>query len=86
MDNSLKNKLMDICNQAYKDFKNIKNVVGVGIGFKYVDGKNTEELCIQVLVSKKIDEKSLATNDIIPKEYLGIKTDIIEVGSIAPYI
>ena len=82
MDNSFKNKLMSICNQAYIDFKNIENVIGVGLGFKYINGKSTEKLCIQVLVNKKINELELDIKNVIPKEYLGVKTDVIEVGSL----
>ena len=57
-------------------------VVGVGVGYKYIEGKKTEELCIVCYVNKKIPEEQLKKKDIILKVIEGIKTDIIESGNI----
>ncbi len=58
------------------------NVVGVGVGRKFVRGKETDELSIAVSVIKKLPEASLRMEEIIPKEIEGIKTDVIETGII----
>ena len=77
MDN-LENKIMDINHNYYKFLLNLKNVNGIGFGFKEKNDLNTLEPCIHVLVEDKIDEKYLSKNNIIPKSYMGIKTDVIK--------
>jgi hypothetical protein len=52
-----------------------KNVVGFGLGRK----NNTEELCINILVTKK---ESVDSQDAIPKRIFFLKTDVREVGKI----
>lgn len=54
-----------------------KNVQGVAIGQKWVDGKNTGEEAIIVLVSEKEPLESLSPEDIIEKEIEGIQTDVV---------
>jgi hypothetical protein len=56
------------------------NVVGVGVGYKESKGKETDEVCLNVYVTKK--EKKLSENDLVPKIIEGIKTDVREVGVI----
>jgi hypothetical protein len=59
-----------------------KNVVGVGVGRKIVNGHMTDEIAIKVYVEKKSVLSRLAEDQIIPKEIEGIKTDVVEVGKI----
>ena len=77
-----KNNIIDIANNYYKYLLNLENVNGIGLGNKYINGIDTLEPCINVLVSDKINEKYLSKNNIIPKNYMGIKTDVIKVGKI----
>jgi len=58
------------------------NVIGVGIGYKEKGGKETSELCVKVFVVKKIKKEGLAPEDLVPKTYEKIKTDVHEVGYI----
>ena len=64
------------------------NVVGAGIGFKEVNGKETKELAIVVYVEKKVVREQLAANELIPDTFPvpetseKIKTDVVEVGRI----
>lgn len=64
------------------------NVVGAGIGFKEVKGKETKELAIVVYVEKKVVREQLAANELIPDTFPvpetleKIKTDVVEVGRI----
>ena len=64
----------------------LENVVGVCIGNKVINGINTFEICINVLVKNKINIKYLSENNVIPKSYMGIKTDVIEVGILKHYM
>lgn len=64
-----------------KIFK-LKNVVGVGIGKKIVNNKETDQQCIRVYVSKKKPIKELSKKDLVPKNIFDIETDVIEIGEI----
>lgn len=59
-----------------------KNVIGVGIGYKEKGGKETSELCVKIFVEKKIKKEKLAEDDMVPKTYEKVKTDVMEVGHI----
>ena len=61
---------------AEKDLLKIPGVNAVDVGFKYVNGKKTDEIAIRVHVTKKKDK--VPANEKIPAEINGIKTDVIE--------
>ena len=57
------------------------NVVGVGIGHKCVDGKETKTLCVRLYVRNKLRTKHVLKKHALPDEIDGIPTDVIEVGT-----
>jgi hypothetical protein len=57
------------------------NVVGVGIGQKCVDGKETKTLCVRLYVRNKLAPRHVPKKHALPSEIDGIPTDIIEVGT-----
>lgn len=57
-------------------------VVGCAIGYKFVGGKKTDELCIVCYVIEKKPEEKLRKQDIIPKKIEGVSTDVVESGEI----
>ena len=59
-----------------------QNVVGVGIGEKFKNGRNTGESCITFFVSQKLDASFLKDEDLISESVSGFKTDVIEIGII----
>lgn len=65
-----------------KKLKQKKNVIGVGIGHKITNGKDTGELCLSVLVTKKVAPSELSNKDFVPKIIDNIFTDVKEVGKI----
>jgi len=69
-----------ICNCQYKYFLNKANVIGVGLGYKIRHGFHNCEKCITVFVRKKFSLNELSSQDIIPKDYMNIPTDVIECG------
>ena len=73
--------ISDISRNYYHYLFTHKNVKGVGVGYKFINGVETNELCIHVFVERKVSEAYLTCNHIIPKTYMGIKTDVIEVGN-----
>lgn len=56
------------------------NVVGVAIGNKVIQGRQTDERCIVVFVEHKRPETELRRRDIVPKEIEGVHTDVVETG------
>ncbi|MBN1349783.1 hypothetical protein JXJ21_10270 [candidate division KSB1 bacterium] len=62
-----------------------KNVTGVGIGYKVKAGKTTDQMCLVVLVKKKVKVAQLEANDLIPAQIEGVATDVIEVGEIVAH-
>lgn len=54
----------------------LSGVTGVDVGYKYVNGKRTDQIAIRVMVSKK--KANVAAKQQIPKEINGIPTDVIE--------
>ena len=57
------------------------NVVGVGIGLRQRQDKTTDELCLVVMVSKKLPAKNLPPGGLLPRELDGIGIDVIETGA-----
>lgn len=58
------------------------NVVGVGVGYKVQRGKQMDELCLLVLVTKKLPVEAVEPKALVPKSIDGVNTDVIEVGVI----
>ncbi|MGL5244837.1 MAG: hypothetical protein ACRC7R_06640, partial [Sarcina sp.] len=83
--NKIDDIILWICKNRYKNFLCLKNVVGLGLGNKYINNENTNKLCIQILVRKKEPLCKLRCSDIIPKEYMNICTDVFEIGNIETY-
>ena len=77
----IKDNILDIADNHYKYLINLQNVVGVGFGHKRINEVNTFEPCIHVLVKDKINSSYILPNNIIPKTFMGIKTDVIEIGT-----
>lgn len=61
---------------------NRRNVVGVGIGNKTKDGRDTGDPSLVVFVEQKLDADMLTKDDLIPKEVGKFKTDVVETGVI----
>jgi hypothetical protein len=59
-----------------------KNVVGLGIGYKEVEGQETEQLSLVVMVRKKESPLQLDATDLVPCEIEGVPVDVKEVGEI----
>ena len=69
--------------ERYEDkLLKLPNVVGVEVGYNEIDGEETNELAIRVLVKKKVPESQLKNKHIIPKTVEGAKTDVDETDEI----
>jgi hypothetical protein len=58
------------------------NVVGVGVGYRHQAGKQTDELALVVMVSRKVPINILSARDVIPAEIDGVSVDVQEVGDV----
>ena len=77
--------VMKVKAQHVKALKKKLNVNGVAVGNKIVDGKDTGELCVTILVKKKMAKSELLGKDLIPQAVSGIATDVKEVGEIVAF-
>ncbi|ACT33723.1 MULTISPECIES: trypsin-like serine protease [Clostridium] len=76
----IEKNIAHICHCDYKYFLKKRNVVGLGLGYKVKNGFHTNQLCVQVLVSRKFPENEININDKIPSMYKGIPTDVKATG------
>jgi len=75
-------KIQEIKEQQEESLLALPNVVGVGMGYKAAKGKTSETACISVYVEEKVAVKQLAPDEIIPRAFENVKTDVVEVGVI----
>lgn len=54
------------------------NFSGIAVGYKFVGGKRTDEVCLQVFVKKKMPVSELLPGTKIPSLIEEVKTDVIE--------
>lgn len=59
-----------------------QNVNGVGIGYKIVKGRQTNQLCLTVLVRQKLTQQALTAENLVPRSIDGIPTDVVQVGEL----
>ena len=79
---NLQKNILDISKNHFNYLMNLQNVSAIGLGLKYINNINIFEPCLHVLVDKKLPSNSLTSNNIVPKNYMGIKTDVIEIGNL----
>ena len=67
--------------EKHKDEIKKYEIQGTAIGFKTKNGKRTNELAIIIYVKKKKNTRELSKEKLamIPKEFEGIPTDIVEI-------
>ncbi|MFC3452657.1 serine protease [Amycolatopsis speibonae] len=58
----------------------LPNVVGVALGHKHTEGRDTGTPCVQVLVDMKMSPDLLQRDEIVPAKIGATPTDVIEVG------
>jgi len=53
-------------------------VTGVGVGYRFVNGKRTSEVCIRVYVRRKLPKRDLRPEELLPESIDGVPVDVIE--------
>lgn len=60
--------------------KHRDNIVGVGIGPKVTNGRDTRRLAIRFYVERKVAKGAVPKKDLLPSSINGVATDVIETG------
>lgn len=61
----------------------VGNIVGVGIGEKYVDGIPTGQPALKVFVKEKLAERDVSSEALVPQSVGGVTTDVDAVGEVS---
>ncbi len=69
-----------IYQQVVAEFFQRRNVIGVGIGYKNSEGQATGDLSLIISVTEKLPLEQLAAQDLIPKVFHDLLTDVVETG------
>jgi hypothetical protein len=71
-------KLLETLEKAKKKLIKFKGIRDVAVGYKYQDGKMTNELSIIAYVFNKYNINDIEQEQILPKEIEGLPIDVIE--------
>lgn len=74
------NKLLSALNKNRTKFLGLKNVVGVGVGYKQVGQNDTGKPAFIVYVEKKLPRTDLSRSHVVPRQVDGLETDVVEMG------
>ncbi len=85
MTQQILSQVRQVSQQAIPDFFQRRNVIGVGIGYKNSEGQATDQLSLIISVTQKLPIEQLAEQDLIPKFFQGLITDVVETGRIRAY-
>src|SRR5205085_711481 len=66
--------------EAEAEFKKYPGVVAVAYGFKLKGGETTQRLAFRIYVEEKKSEAELSPDEIIPPEFRGVLTDVVEIS------
>ncbi|MBM7623915.1 hypothetical protein [Sporohalobacter salinus] len=75
-------RLQGLVKKYWNQILDLKNVVGVGCGYKEVDNEKTDDEALVVLVEEKLDKNELESYEVVPEKVEDIDTDVIEVGEL----
>jgi len=73
-----KSKIMEVLKKNEERLLRFPNVIGTGVGYKFIKKKKTSTIAIIVYVSKKLKPKQLRKEQMIPTQIEGIPTDVKE--------
>ncbi len=65
----------------YDDYlMSFPNVVGTGVGYRQRKSQPTKELCLVVMVSRKLAPENLPAGAMLPRQLDGLPIDVVETG------
>jgi hypothetical protein len=63
-----------------------RNLVGIGIGRKFVKGRRTSRPAVHFYVARKLDPRVVPSHYLLPDRIAGVETDVVETGPLAAQI
>ena len=75
------NQKLELSDSDFDLLRKKKNVLSVDVGTKWSNDKNTNEPAIVIYVTEKEPMATLSSEDAIPSEINGIKTDVVVLKS-----
>lgn len=60
----------------------LKNVVGVGVGYKYQGDESTGKTAFIVYVEEKLAPADMSRRHMVPPQIDGLETDVVEIGRV----
>lgn len=79
-------QLLEAQRLAQADLLRRRGVVGVAIGFRSYKERATDQLAVSVLVEQKKPVEALGTDDLVPQQVNGMRTDVVEVGRLEAHV
>jgi hypothetical protein len=73
-------RAMLVQNKYTEALLKLPHVVGVGIGYVKVNGQQTGEIGLVVMVDEKVSAQEVDPVDQIPKELDGVRVDVQAIG------
>ena len=70
--------LLDVLRRHEQELKAFRGVHYVDVGYKFVNGKPTDELAIRVHVGEKQLESALEAEQVLPRDVEGVPIDVIQ--------
>lgn len=70
--------LLDVLRRHEQEFKAYQGVHYVDVGYKFEDGKPTDELAIRVHVGEKQPESELESSQVLPRDIENVPVDVIQ--------
>jgi len=74
-------QLRALTERAFAEFGKYPNVHAVAIGNRERGGREVKELVLIVFVTRKVARNELAPDAVIPAEFEGLPTDVVEMGT-----
>jgi hypothetical protein len=70
--------LLDVLRRHEQELKAYRGVHYVDVGYKFEDGKPTDELAIRVHVGEKQPESELESSQVLPRDIENVRVDVIQ--------
>jgi hypothetical protein len=70
--------LLDVLSRHEQELKAYQGVHYVDVGYKFEDGKPTDELAIRVHVGEKQPESELESSQVLPRDIENVRVDVIQ--------
>jgi hypothetical protein len=68
------------CDAAYSAFSHLETFSGCDIGFRWINGRQTQEHAVRIHITQKLPLDALTRDDVFPNEIEGVPVDVIHAA------